>query len=95
MKTYVFMTILFFLLWLPYLIVTYIFLKNRYADISDEIVFVVVFLCQCTTFIKPVVYVTYNTHFRKHVKKCFCRKSSSNEIKSDTGERGFDNTALE
>lgn len=95
MKTYVFMTILFFLLWLPYLIVTYIFLKNRYADISDEIVFVVVFLCQCTTFIKPVVYVTYNTHFRKHVKKCFCRKSSSNEIKSDTDERGFDNTALE
>lgn len=95
MKTYVFMTILFFLLWLPYLIVTYIFLKNRYADISDEIVFVVVFLCQCTTFIKHVVYVTYNTHFRKHVVKCFCRKSSSNEIKSDTGERGFDNTALE
>ena len=95
-KTYIIMTILVFLLWLPYVVVTYIFLKNRYANISDEIVFVVVFLCQCTTFIKPLVYVTYNSHFRKHVMKCFRRKASAQrENAIEASERGYDNMALE
>nr|XP_022329717.1 5-hydroxytryptamine receptor 1F-like [Crassostrea virginica] len=96
MKTYIIMTVLVFLLWLPYVVVTYIFLKNRYANISDEIVFVVVFLCQCTTFIKPLVYVTYNSHFRKHVMKCFRRKASAQrENETAASERGYDNMALE
>ena len=96
MKTYIIMTVLVFLLWLPYVVVTYIFLKNRYANISDEIVFAVVFLCQCTTFIKPLVYVTYNSHFRKHVMKCFRRKASAQrENETAASERGYDNMALE
>lgn len=46
-------------------------------------------------FIKFVVYVIYNIYFRKYVKKCFCCKFLSNEIKLDIGECGFDNIVLE
>ena len=76
-KTYIILTYVVFLLWLPYVIDTYVFMRNGSIDSSDEIVFVVVFLCQCTTFIKPVVYVIYNTHFRKHLMKCFQRKPNT------------------
>ncbi|XP_061174303.1 5-hydroxytryptamine receptor 1F-like [Saccostrea echinata] len=97
-KTYIIMTCLTFLLWLPYLVVTYIFLKDRFANISDELVFVVIFLCQCTTLVKPVVYVTYNSHFRKHVIKLFRRKinkQTDGESNSQTDGQGYDNLAMQ
>ncbi|XP_062596880.1 5-hydroxytryptamine receptor 1F-like [Saccostrea cucullata] len=98
-KTYVIMTFSTFFLWLPYVVVTYIFLKDRFANISDELVFVVIFLCHCTTLIKPVVYVTYNSHFRKHVVKLFRRKRNkqidSNASNSQTDGQGYDNVAMQ
>lgn len=97
-KTYVIMTFLVFLLWLPYLVVTYIFVKDRYANISDEVMFMLVFLCQCSTLVKPVVYVTYNGYFRKHVIKLLRGKrvkQTDTESDGQTDPRGYDNLAVE
>jgi hypothetical protein len=97
-KTYVIMTFIVFSLWLPYLVATYIFVKDRFANISDEIMFVFVFLCQCSTLVKPVVYVTYNSYFRKHVIKLLRRKrvnQTDTERDGQTEARGYDNFAVE
>lgn len=68
-KTYLMVTVVFLLLWLPYVIVTYIVTYDRYHGIHDAIFYFVVILIHCTSFVKPLIYVIQNENFRRHLEK--------------------------
>lgn len=70
-KTYLMVTVVFLLLWLPYVIVTYILTHDRYHGIPDAVFYFVVILIHCTSFVKPLIYVIQNENFRGHLAKAF------------------------
>lgn len=70
-KTYFIASITYLLMWIPFIIVTYILALNRYHGVPDAIFYVFVILIHSTAFIKPVIYVAGNENFRGHLKKAF------------------------
>lgn len=70
-KTYALISGTYLLMWLPYIIVTYILTFDRYHGIPDPVFYIFVIFTHCVAFVKPLIYVIQNENFRSHLKKTF------------------------
>ncbi|KAL8601565.1 hypothetical protein ACOMHN_003831 [Nucella lapillus] len=72
LKTYVIVTCVYVILWLPYVALTFVVNYDPYKDVPDWLVTVITCLTHCTQFAVPLVYLTYNESFRRCVLKTIC-----------------------
>ncbi|KAL8601559.1 hypothetical protein ACOMHN_003825 [Nucella lapillus] len=72
LKTYVIVTCVYVILWLPYEALTFVVNYDPFKDVPDWLVTVITCLTHCTQFAVPLVYLTYNESFRRCVLKTIC-----------------------
>ena len=69
LKTYVIISCVYVILWLPHVAVTFVVNRDPYTDISDWIVYLVTCLTHWTQCVLPAISLAYNDTFRRCVAK--------------------------
>lgn len=87
-RTYLIVTGVYILLWLPYIIVSYITTFQFTSTVPDAVVTAVVIVSHCVSFVKPIIYVLHNPQLRKCLKGVLCRKN--NKYKNFGGKAKLD-----
>ena len=69
LKTYVIVSCVYFILWLPHVAVTFVVNRDPYAGVADWVVHLVTSLTHWAQVALPTIYLAYNVSFRRCVMK--------------------------
>lgn len=72
LKTYVIISCVYVILWLPHVAVTFVLNYTPFTPVSDWLITLVTCLTHCPQFVLPVICMTYNDSFRRCVAKTLC-----------------------